>query len=83
MRRSTKLPKGTVEMLLKPENKDKLTKILTYHVVKANALGAAIMKMVKDDGGKHPVTTVSGDKLIAMVKDGKIMLQDERAAPLR
>ena len=73
-----KLPKGTVEMLLKPENKDKLTKVLTYHVVKANALGPAIMKMTKDDGGKHTITTVSGNKLVATVKGGKIMLQDEK-----
>jgi uncharacterized surface protein with fasciclin (FAS1) repeats len=71
------LPKGTVETLLKPENKDKLAKILTYHVVKANALGPAIRKMVKDDGGKHVITTVSGGKLTATVKDGKIMLEDE------
>src|SRR5256885_15852366 len=47
-----RLPKGTVESLLKPENKDKLVKILTYHVVKANALSAAVGKMIKDDGGK-------------------------------
>jgi uncharacterized surface protein with fasciclin (FAS1) repeats len=72
-----KLPKGTVESLLKPENKAKLVKILTYHVVKANALAPAIQKMVKDDGGKHPVTSVSGDKLIATVKGSKIMLRDE------
>jgi uncharacterized surface protein with fasciclin (FAS1) repeats len=71
------LPKGTVESLLKPENKAKLVKILTYHVVKANALSPAIMKMVKDEGGKHVITTVSGDKLVAMVKDGKIVLHDE------
>src|SRR5207244_7954609 len=45
-----KLPKGTVESLLKPENKDKLVKILTYHVVKANAMSAAVGKMIKDDG---------------------------------
>ena len=71
------LPKGTVEDLLKPENKAKLTKILTYHVVKANALSGAISKMIKDDGGKHTVTTVSGNKLIASMKDGKIVLTDE------
>jgi uncharacterized surface protein with fasciclin (FAS1) repeats len=71
------LPKGTVESLLKPENKDKLVKILTYHVVKANALAPAIQKMVKDDGGKHMVTTVAGNKLAVTTKDGKIMLEDE------
>jgi len=71
------LPKGTIESLLKPENKDKLVKILTYHVVKADALAPAIMKMVKDDGGRHMVTTVAGNKLAITVKDSKIMLEDE------
>ncbi|MFN3576561.1 MAG: fasciclin domain-containing protein, partial [Tabrizicola sp.] len=46
-----KLPAGTVETLLKPENKDQLTKILTCHVVAANAMSDAIMKMVDDDKG--------------------------------
>jgi uncharacterized surface protein with fasciclin (FAS1) repeats len=72
-----KLPKGTVESLLKPENKAKLVKILTYHVVKANAMSSDIGKMIKDDGGKHTITTVSGDKLVAMTKNGKIQLMDE------
>ena len=71
------LPKGTVDTLLKPENKDKLVKILTYHVVKADAMADTIKKMIKDDGGKHTVTTVSGGKLIAMMKGDKIELQDE------
>jgi len=71
------LPKGTVETLLKPENKAKLTKILTYHVVKAHAMAAAIEKMIKDDGGKHTITTVSGDKLVAEMKNGKLALMDE------
>jgi uncharacterized surface protein with fasciclin (FAS1) repeats len=72
-----KLPKGTVDDLLKPENKDKLVKILTYHVVKADALADAIKKMIKDDGGKHIITTVSGGKLVAMLKGDKIELVDE------
>ena len=72
-----KLPKGTVEDLLKPENKDKLVKILTYHVVKANALSAAVGKMNKDDGGKHTIKTVSGGTLVAMMKGDKIVLHDE------
>jgi len=71
------LPDGTVETLLKPENKDKLVKVLTYHVVKTNALSAAIKKMIMDDGGKHPVPTVSGGKLTAWVRDGDIYLSDE------
>ena len=72
-----KLPKGTVENLLKPENKDKLVKILTYHVVKANAMSAAVGKMIKDDGGKHTIKTVSGGTLVAMMKGDKIVLHDE------
>jgi uncharacterized surface protein with fasciclin (FAS1) repeats len=71
------LPKGTVENLLKPENKDKLVKILTYHVVSADAMANTIKKMIKDDGGKHTVTTVSGGKLVAMMKGDKIELMDE------
>jgi uncharacterized surface protein with fasciclin (FAS1) repeats len=66
-----------VEDLLKPENKAKLSKILTYHVVKTNALSGAIENMIKDDGGKHTISTVSGNKLVAWMKDGKITLTDE------
>jgi len=73
----SQLPKGTVENLLKPENKDKLVKILTYHVVSADALADTIKKMIKDDGGKHTVTTVSGGKLVATMQGDKIALIDE------
>ena len=72
-----KLPKGTVESLLKPENKDKLVKILTYHVVAANAMSDAIGKMIKDDGGKHTIKTVAGNVLVASMKGDKIELRDE------
>ena len=78
-----KLPKGTVETLLKPENKAKLTKILTAHVVSANALSAAITKMVKDDGGTHEVKTVSGNKLWVSLKGGKILIKDESGGTAR
>ena len=74
------LPKGTVESLLKPESKEKLVKILTYHVVKADALADAIKKMIKDDGGKHTINTVSGGKLVAIMKGDKIELQDENGS---
>ena len=70
------LPDGTVETLLKPENKDQLTKILTCHVVSAKAMSDAISKMIADDGGKHPVKTVGGCEFTAMQKDGKIMIED-------
>ena len=71
-----KLPAGTVETLLKPENKDQLVKILTCHVVAANAMSADISKMVADDGGEHKVTTVGGCEFTVMEKDGKVMIKD-------
>ena len=71
-----KLPAGTVETLLKPENKDQLVKILTCHVVAANAMAADVSKMVMDDGGEHTVKTVGGCEFTAMEKDGKIMIKD-------
>jgi uncharacterized surface protein with fasciclin (FAS1) repeats len=72
-----KLPAGTVEMLVKPENKAKLTKILTCHVVAANALSPAIAKMIADDKGTHPVKTVGGCVLQAKMMGDKITLTDE------
>ncbi|MDZ7926535.1 MAG: fasciclin domain-containing protein [Agrobacterium sp.] len=72
-----KLPKGTVETLLKPENKAQLTKILTCHVVAADAMSSAIEKMIKDDKGTHDVKTVGGCVLKAKESMGKITLTDE------
>jgi len=72
-----KLPPGTVEMLVKPENKAKLTKILTCHVVAANAMSTAIAKMIADDKGTHPVKTVGGCVLQARMMGDKITLTDE------
>ena len=72
-----KLPKGTVDTLLKPENKAQLTKVLTCHVVAANAMSAAIEKMIKDDKGTHDVKTVGGCVLKAKQSMGKITLTDE------
>ncbi len=71
------LPKGTVDTLLKPENKAQLTKVLTCHVVAANAMSAAIGKMIKDDKGTHDVKTVGGCVLKAKQDMGKITLTDE------
>jgi uncharacterized surface protein with fasciclin (FAS1) repeats len=73
----SKLPPGTVEMLVKPENKAKLTKILTCHVVSANAMSGTIAKMIKDDKGDHPVKTVGGCVLHAKMNGDKITLTDE------
>jgi uncharacterized surface protein with fasciclin (FAS1) repeats len=71
------LPAGTVDTLLKPENKDKLTKILTCHVVAAEAFSKDIMKMVDDDKGAHPVKTVGGCTWTAKYADGKVTIEDE------
>ena len=71
-----KLPDGTVETLLKPENKDQLTKILTCHVVAANAMSDAIMGMIADDNGEHPVKTVGGCTFTAKMSGDNIVIVD-------
>ncbi len=73
-----KLPKGTLDNLLKPENKATLAKILTYHVVAGNLDAAAVVKAIKDGKGKATVPTVSGGSLTASLKDGKVILTDEK-----
>jgi len=73
-----KLPAGTVDTLVKPENKATLTKILTYHVVAGRLSTNEIMKMIKAGNGKAELKTVSGGSLWAMQRDGKIWLQDEK-----
>jgi uncharacterized surface protein with fasciclin (FAS1) repeats len=73
-----KLPAGTVDTLLKPENKAQLVKILTSHVVGKAVMSDAIGKMVDDEKGVHPVKTLSGAMLMAKKsKDGKLTLTDE------
>ncbi|MCZ4090485.1 fasciclin domain-containing protein [Sinorhizobium psoraleae] len=71
------LPAGTVDTLLKPENKDKLTTVLTCHVVAADAMSATIAEMIKDDGGEHDLKTIGGCVLKAKTDGGKIGLTDE------
>lgn len=71
------LPSGTVDTLLQPENKEMLVKVLTCHVVGANAMAADVQKMVADDGGKHVIETLGGCKITAEVKDGMVTLTDE------
>lgn len=74
----SKLPEGTVESLLKDENKGTLTSILTYHVVAGKFMAADVLKAIKDNDGKFSITTVNGEKLTAYVKDGKVMLKDAK-----
>ncbi len=73
-----KLPMGTVDTLLKPENKDMLTKVLTYHVVSGRLSTNDIRKMIKAGHGTAELKTVSGGSLWAMEQNGKIMLKDEK-----
>ena len=73
-----KLPAGTVDTLVKPENKATLVKILTYHVVPGRISAKDIMKKVKAGGGKATFTTVEGGTLTATVSGGKVMLTDEK-----
>jgi uncharacterized surface protein with fasciclin (FAS1) repeats len=73
-----KLPKGTVESLLKPENKATLAKILTYHVVAGNLDATAVLKAIKDGNGKVTLKAVSGGTLTASLKGGKVILTDEK-----
>ena len=73
-----KLPAGTVDYLLKPENKATLAKVLTYHVVAGSFNAAAVVKAITDGGGKVTLKTVSGGNLVASIKEGKVILTDER-----
>jgi uncharacterized surface protein with fasciclin (FAS1) repeats len=71
------LPAGTVDTLLKPENKASLTKVLTYHVVAGKMDGAALTKAIDAGKGKATLTQVSGGTLTATKSGSTIMLTDE------
>jgi uncharacterized surface protein with fasciclin (FAS1) repeats len=73
-----KLPAGTVEMLVKPENKDTLVKILTYHVVAGKVSAKELEKMIKSGGGKASLKTVQGEDLTATISGDKIILTDAK-----
>ena len=73
-----KLPAGTVDTLLKPENKAKLTNILTYHVVPGRITTRDLRKMIKAGGGSAQLTTVEGGKLTVTMDHGKYMLTDDK-----
>jgi uncharacterized surface protein with fasciclin (FAS1) repeats len=65
-----KLPKGTLESLLKPENKEKLGEILKFHVIPASVMAADVVKM----GGKESSKTLQGSSFMIEVKDGKVSI---------
>jgi len=72
------LPKGTVETLVKPENKAMLTGILTYHVVSGKLNSKELMRKIKNGGGKTELTTVAGGKLWVLRKGNKLWIKDEK-----
>jgi uncharacterized surface protein with fasciclin (FAS1) repeats len=73
-----KLPAGTVDTLLKPENKAQLTSILTYHVVAGTMTSKKIAAAIKAGGGTATLTTVQGEPLTATMRMGKLMLTDAK-----
>jgi uncharacterized surface protein with fasciclin (FAS1) repeats len=72
------LPAGTVETLVQPANKATLTKILTYHVVAGRVAAADVIALIEASGGSAAITTVSGDTLTASIRDGSVILTDEK-----
>src|SRR5262249_17841266 len=74
-----KLPAGTVDSLVKPEMKDTLTKVLTYHVVPGRLTFSDLAKKIKAGKGKAELTTVAGEKLWVMMNgDHNITLKDTK-----
>ena len=73
-----KLPAGTVDTLLKPENKATLTKMLTYHVVAGKYDAKKLMKLIEKGNGTASLKTVSGGTLMATMNGNGVMLTDEK-----
>lgn len=73
-----KLPAGTVDNLLKPENLETLKSVLTYHVVAGKFEAAAVIEAINANKGKFTVTTVQGGKIDLSLKDGKVVLTDAK-----
>src|ERR1700755_1325913 len=73
-----KLPAGTVDNLVQPENKATLTKVLTYHVVPGTYSTSKLMKEIKSNGGTLKLKTVEGDELSFMMANGGIKITDNK-----
>lgn len=73
-----KLPAGTVETLVKPENKATLTKILTCHVVAGKVEAKTLLGAIQSNGGAYTINTVGGCQFKAAVEDGKVVITDEK-----
>lgn len=73
-----KLPAGTLEQLVKPESKDALTSVLTYHVVAGNLDAAAVVAAISAGGGKAVLTTLNGAELTGAMEGGNVVLTDSK-----
>jgi len=73
-----KLPAGTVDTLLKPENKPALVKILTYHVVPGKVEAGDLVKMIKAGNGSTTFKTVQGETLTASLKGSSVVIKDQK-----
>lgn len=73
-----KLPAGTVETLVKPENKATLTSILTYHAVAGKVTAGDLIKLINDNGGTATISTVAGGTLSAAIEDGNVVITDAK-----
>ena len=71
-----KLPAGTVETLVKPENKDTLTGILTYHAVAGEVTSGDLVDLINKHGGSATIETLSGGELTARLSDGMVVITD-------
>ena len=72
------LPTGTVDTLLKPESKDALSGLLTYHVVSGKYMAADVIKAITDNNGSFDVKTVQGGTIVLSLNGDKVMLKDEK-----
>ncbi len=73
-----KIPKETLSNLLKPENKSALQSVLTYHVVKGNLMAKDVVETLNKNGGQVSLQTVGGNKFSVMLKDGAVMIRDNK-----
>tara|TARA_R100000935_G_scaffold55682_2_gene85937 strand:+ start:29037 stop:29666 length:630 start_codon:yes stop_codon:yes gene_type:complete len=71
-----KVPKATLDNLMKPENKEQLQGLLKYHVVKGEWKADAVVKAINDNKNAYNVTTLAGENLTLSLKDGKVMIKD-------
>ena len=74
----SKVPKATLDKLMKPENKEQLQKLLQYHVLQGKMNAADVVAKIKEAGGKLDVTTMNGEVLTLSEKDGKVMIKDAK-----